>query len=248
MNRIIVYIDLIFFLIVVSCSGNKPNDVSDAMYPKDDYSDLAGHVFYPEPTVETLLEDIIPETDVPQFRMIDSIEMVYQVKIAHFKDSLLSTVGKNNIIFLCDSLDRRTDVSQIGMIRKSLEGDMYAYTQYANGNNFCIKDSYKYALYMAEIHRFIPAYDDVYHWLYTENRIIKRRLKENRLDSLSGLSENKRNLALYSLIKGYKKGDISNHSSLSHYFRIGLHFPQDTVFANKLDSISLITIQGNVSN
>nr|WP_297164860.1 hypothetical protein [uncultured Dysgonomonas sp.] len=175
---------------------------------------------------------LVDETRIPKIKLLDELATMLELKTAKTRDSILSTVDTSKLVTIGGS----TEYADI--LRKAMvTGDEEAY--YTLQHNSQI--SFPYNVYIADKYGFAPAYRQTYDFIISMNesklRKIKPKLEKSDIYNLDYVDNDKRNLALYSLIKGFKKGDIQNSLMMSIYFKEGLYFPKDMEMADTLYSV-----------
>ena len=175
---------------------------------------------------------LVDEPRIPKIKLLDELATMLELKTAKIRDSILSTVDTSKLVTIGGS----TEYADI--LRKAMvTGDEEAY--YTLQHNSQI--SFPYNVYIAEKYGFAPSYTQTYEFILRMNELTLRKAKpkfdKKDVYNLDFLSNDKRNLALYSLIKGFNKGDIRNSKYLSIYFKEGLYFPKDMEMADTLYSV-----------
>jgi hypothetical protein len=170
---------------------------------------------------------LLPENKIPQVVQIDEMEQILSGKLQSFKDSLFYSVKNGEIPLIRDNNGRNISP----LIKDYLKsGDVNAYCKLSAYSPFTV------SFYMAEMHHFTPAYTNTFYGLLKYSKKINpdENFKEYLLKFLR---KEDQDLAIYCLIKSYKKGNIDEAKTLAYYFREGLYFNKDIYVANVLDSI-----------
>ncbi|NDV97498.1 hypothetical protein D0T84_21765 [Dysgonomonas sp. 521] len=170
---------------------------------------------------------LLPESEIPQVPQINEMEQILSEKLQSFKDSLLYSVKNGKIPLIQDNKGRN-----ISPLIKD-------YIKSGDVNSYCKLSAYSpptVSFYMAEIYNFTPAYTNTFYGLLKYSKRINPDENFNEY-LLKFLRKEDQDLAIYSLIKSYKKGNIDEAKILAYYFREGLYFNKDIDVANVLDSI-----------
>lgn len=109
-------------------------------------------------------------------------------------------------------------------------GDVNAYCKLSAFSPYTI------SFYMAEVYHFTPAYTNAFYGLLRYSKKMNPDASFN-VSLLRLLRKEDQDLAIYCLIKSYKKGNIDEAKILADYFREGLYFNKNIHVANALDSI-----------
>lgn len=216
-----------FMLLVVSCSKYKETKKVNSNYihkviPYDpQYEDSISYELWYATAF------LLPESEIPQVSQINKMEQILSEKLQPFKDSLLYSVENSEIPLIRDNNGRN-----ISPLIKD-------YLKSGNVNTYCKLSTYSpftVSFYMAEVYHFAPAYTNTFYGLLKYSK--KMNPEENFNEYLlKFLSKEEQDLAIYCLIKSYKKGNIDEAKTLAYYFREGLYFNKDIDVANVLDSI-----------
>lgn len=217
---------VIIFLIIFSSCSTKTVDKTNLINKKNiDFQDSIPYdLWYVSLT-------LVSESEVIQIERIDSEERKLNSKTKTIRDSIIKSIDLNKLPTMSNA---------DSLLKEAIKtGNLAMYCTFTVNNGLLNFELYPYSMYMGEIYKFTPAYDDVFYYFYKLNYILQKNQKvyDEFEYSLNELNENQQNLALYSLIKSYKNGYIDNAKVLAYYFREGLYFPKDIQTANKLDSI-----------
>ncbi|MDR2955000.1 MAG: hypothetical protein LBV43_07960 [Prevotella sp.] len=173
---------------------------------------------------------LLPEDKIPKIDSLNIIEARLERRVRPVIDSIIHSIGKDLSLQILNN--EENDISPL--VKEYLKkGDINAYCKV---NIY----SYSISLYMAEVYSFIPAYGDTFYNLLKlafqsqKNQIQNITFNE---DIIRFLSCQEQDLAIYCLIKSYKKGDIKEAKTLAYYFKEGIYFKKDINIANTLDSI-----------
>ncbi len=170
---------------------------------------------------------LLSESEIPQVEQINEIELSLNGKLHSFKDSLLNSVKESEIPVVRDS--NGNDISSL--IENYLKnGDVNAYCKLSTYS------PYPVSLYMAEVYHFTPAYSNTFYSLLVYSKMMNPSKNFNN-DLLKYLRKKEQDIAIYCLIKSYKKGNINEAQTLAYYFREGIYFNKSIDTANMLDSI-----------
>jgi hypothetical protein len=176
---------------------------------------------------------------------IDKLESLYYNKVRKYKDSILNSFKLSNIPEV--KAKNRKIQNPTARLKRSLKtGDMREFIELMDLEILSHKEinPIPYYLYMAERHHKAAAYGEIFYYLnivdslpsYTQYilREDAKRIKFEYMDN------NLRNLALWSMLTSYNKGNIKISATLAEYFRNGVYFPRDAITANVLDSLYAI--------
>lgn len=207
----------------------------------------------------------LEEATVMQINIIDEMDSLYYSKIEAYRDSLLKTVDLDKIPYI--EPQQKGKLIKIGIHttpRVVNSDDIAKYLQEAlmTGNlnllqDLSVKvisheektDMVPYFLYMGEKYDLFGAYLEIY-YIYESldfDRYVQQKndnslivLKEYKYNypELGYLTNQERDLAMWSLITAYKKGDFQAALYLSSLFKEGRFlFPKNELVSHKLDSI-----------
>lgn len=211
------------FIIFLSCSENKSQKNIHYVKPYSEYN--ADSISYKQWYATAFL---IPEKEVPNVEKVNEVEILLINDTQNFRDSLCVSISEDKIPLIQNN--NGEDMS-IRIKNYLTEGNIKDYCE----NNFYW---YPASLYMAEIYSFPPAYIDTYYSLILLNKKQSKSQEEKINEySLEYINRNEQNLAIYCLIKAYKKGNISEAKTLAQYFREGKYLPKDNLTAIELDYI-----------
>lgn len=246
----IYYLIIITFLLLISCSRNN-NDQStkaDYLYILKHNANMYAHLdsdSIPEDLWYAII-DLKPDYKVSSFKKLDELEVDFSNKIKSFKDSLLKSANTNEIPQITGyRYDNPTEMLKAAIEKGNLE--MYC-SLIRHETGLRAINFYPYSLYIAEKFNFAPAYYDTFFALknLSHRQQANSNLKSNT-QSLNGISTDLQKLAIYCLIKAYKKGVIPASNDLAFYFNEGIYLPKDADMANALEKIYTNEIN-NTSN
>lgn len=217
------FVFLLFVIYLSSCSGKTSSvDVENG-------------------DIENLSLPIVDEVDVDkliakilQLEILDEFHEQYSVRTKSYRATLLNSIDIDKIpeklkFALKDtSFHSLLDLAQID-------------------REFSDFDFLPYYLYMGEKYNIAAAYMEIYYYYYKMNLKIHTQqrkqhpfvLEDEQFDSsqFRYITSKERDLALWSLVTAYKKGEFDAALNLSAYFEDGIFFSKDIVISNLLDSI-----------
>lgn len=174
---------------------------------------------------------LVSESKIPRIKKLNDIEEKLELSTSRIRDSIVNTVDTSKLALIGST-------EYLDILKKAMkDGDEESYYILRHDNQISVP----YNLYIAEKYGFALAYSQTYEFILTMNmsklRESKPEFEKKDIYNLDYLSNDKKDLALYTLIKGFKKGDIYNAKRISLYFKEGLYFPKDKEIANELDSL-----------
>lgn len=256
------FILLIGLLLIVSCTNNRkppeikePITITSVIAEEDEYEKRKREKEKKKLASEVLRSEVSGK--------INEMDSLYNIKTKSYKNSILKSVSLNkkdiikNLSIKGDDISEREqqvrnhmDIDYVAdkLLEALKEGDFELFDKLLK-KYFFYFDSFNYspyALYLGEKHDIAQAYTEVYYYYYHLNQ--KKHNKERKsnmmmiatqFDSkrLEYIGKNEKELALWSLIKAFKMGDINIPLTLSYYFKNGYYLPRDTLTANKLKMI-----------
>ena len=259
---------IIFVLSFNLCTSGEANNkkVEDTVVDKDSLTTkIDAQIMQMEPIdeVEKLYYSRIKEYKDSLLRSVNinnlpEIENVVYDKRKQFRDSVLKNT-KETPKLIDPNKETTSRIVVFDNVRSELKealktgnASLYQdllYKEFAYHESF---NSTPYSLYMGENYNLAVAYLDIYDYYHNLNyknykikvneesklTIIKEKLKMDKSNNLSFITDSQKAFAIWSLITAYKKGEFAAASMLSIYFKEGLlSFPKDSLIANKLDSI-----------
>lgn len=175
-----------------------------------------------------------PIAEILQLEVLDEFYEQYSTKTKSYRASLLNSINIDKIPEKLKSALKDTSFhSLLDLAQIDREFD-----------NF---DFLPYYLYMGEKHNIAAAYMEIYYYYYSMNSKIHTQerkqnsfvLEDEQFDpcQFKYITSKERDLALWSLVAAYKKGEFDAALNLSAYFEEGIFFSKDIVISNILDSI-----------
>ncbi len=222
---------ILLLILFISCNTKKTensNNPENVIVPKAENevnSDMMSYI------MQTERDALVDESKIPRIKKLDEIEEKLKLCTTRVRDSIMNTVDTSKL-----TVAGSTEYKDI--LKKAMkDGDEESYYILKHENQIKFPNYF----YISEKYGFAVAYSHIYEYFISMNmsklESTNKEAERRATYTLDNLNKDYQNLALYALIKGFKKGDIHNAQRISLYFKEGLYFAKDNEIANELDSL-----------